>query len=199
MRGRIFLAVVVFVYGIALIGLVAATPAQQVPPLHPDIFTGTATLDGVPLPEGSVIVACVGDDTECSPYTIKGDIGSFAVSAQGLSTQLGDTVTFYIVNDYGRVAAAETSTYEGRLVNKSINLTFVGPLPTPPPTPTPPPPPTPVPTPTPLPTAPVTLPIPGEPLVPQLANVLMYGGIAVLVLGVASLIWARRRAQQRNG
>ena len=222
MRVRIFQSVALLTYAAVLLALLAATPYQGIPP-SPAIYTGTATVNGVPAGEGTLLVACV-DNLVCAPdhedpmFRRDGDTvgpnGVFsALIAQGLTeAQRGRaTVHFFLINDHGRVKAAETTTYGSSSPVDLIfqqNLTFgtaatPTPTPTPPPTPTPTPPPTPTPTPTPVPTPPPTptaaptpdtaLPIPGEPLVPQLANVVLYGGIALLVLGAGGLLYARRR------
>ena len=139
-----------------------------------------------------------------------------ALTAQGTDhAQIGNaTVYFFLINDHGRVEAGETAIYgssDPTTLFFQQNLTF-GAAATPEPTPTPatptptPTPATPEPTPTPAtptPTPPQTptaaptpetdLPIPGEPLVPQLANVVLYGGIALLIVGSAGLVYARRR------
>ena len=212
-------------YGAVLVALLAATPHQGIPP-SPAIYTGAATVNGEPAPEGTVLVACV-ENQVCAPdhedpnLRRDGDTvganGRFsALIAQGASeSQRGRaTVHFFLINDHGRIKAQETTTYGSTNPTDLIfsqNLTF-GAAPTPEPTPTPatptptPTPATPTPTPTPAtptPTPPPTpsaaptpdtaLPIPGEPLVPQLANVVLYGGIALLIVGSAGLVYARRR------
>ena len=164
-------------------------------------------------------LVCAPDHTD-PQYRREGDEvvadGKFqALIAQGVSeSQRGRaTVHFFIINEHGRVKAQETATYGSSSPTELIftqDLTFgVAPTPEPTPTPTPvatpTPAPTPVPTPVPtaVPTPPPTptaaptpetdLPIPGEPLVPQLANVVLYGGIALLIVGAAGLLYARRR------
>ena len=224
MRGRIFQAATLLIYGAVLLALVAAVPHQGIPP-SPVIFTGTATADGQPAPEGTLLVACV-DNLVCGPdhsdpdFLRDGDTvgagGRFvALIAQGVTeSQRGRaTVHFFLINEHGRIKAQETATYGSSSPTELIftqDLTFgVAPTPEPTPTPTPvatptpaptpvPTPvptavPTPPPTPTPAPTADTALPIPGEPLVPQLANVVLYGGIALLIVGSAGLLYARRR------
>ena len=230
MRARLIQAVALLVYGAVLLSLLAAKPYQGVGILpFPDIFTGSATVNGEPAPEGSQLVACV-DNQECGPehenpllQTAEGDgivgaNGSFTLlTAQGTEeVQRTNRVTihFFLVNEFGRVKATETTKYgeppPAGLPFKTITLTFgtaptPEPTPTPTPVPTPTPAPTPVPTPvptavptppptpTPAPTPDTALPIPGEPLLPQMANLVLYGGIALLVLGAAGLLYARRR------
>lgn len=229
MRRRLFLPIILTLYGALMIALLGATSSQGIPP-SPAIYTGTATVDGVPAPDGTaapagtMLVACV-ENQVCGPdnpdYPATVDItdasGMFHVlTAQGTSeSQKGRaTVYFFIINEHGRVRAQETTTYGTTSPTDLIftqNLTFSSvpaatatPTPTtPPPTPAPstptPTPATPPPTPPPTPTAPpppaTALPIPGDPLVPQIAQGILYGGIALLILGAASLIYGRRRLQ----
>ena len=222
MRGRIFQAATLLIYGAVLLALVAAAPHQGIPP-SPVIFTGTATADGQPAPEGTLLVACV-DNLVCAPdhsdpdFLRDGDTvgagGRFvALIAQGVTeSQRGRaTVHFFLINEHGRIKAQETATYGSSSATELIftqDLTF-GVAPTPVPTATPTPAPTPTPTPTPpprqrqrqhhprrpqqpLPPIPPS-PSPASPLVPQLANVVLYGGIALLIVGAAGLLYARRR------
>ena len=223
MRIRFFLPVALLLYGAVLLALLGATPYQGLP--NPAIFQGTATVDGQPAPEGTLLVACVAN-RECAPDhsnpalaragdTVNAEGRFIALTAQGTDhSQIGTaTVYFFLINEHGRVQAEETATYGSSGLTQLFfqqDLTFgVAPTPEPTPTPTPvatptpaptpvPTPvptavPTPPPTPTPAPTADTALPIPGEPLVPQLANVVLYGGIALLILGAAGLLYARRR------
>ena len=168
MRGRIFQAATLLIYGAVLLALVAAVPHQGIPP-SPVIFTGTATADGLPAPEGTLLVACV-DNLVCGPdhsdpdFLRDGDTvgagGRFvALIAQGVTeSQRGRaTVHFFLINEHGRIKAQETATYGSSSPTELIftqDLTF-GVAPTPEPTPTP----TPVATPTPAPT-PVPTPVP---------------------------------------
>ena len=230
MLGRFFLPAALLFYGILLVALLGATASQGTIPPLPDIFAGTATVNGAAAPEGAQLVACVdnelcGPDAEDQRYRtpsgdgIVGTNGSFPIlTAQGLTESQraqGATIHFFLINEHGRVKAAETSRYgelpPGGLPYRTLSLTFGAaptPEPTPPPATTPPattappapstaPPPPPPSTLPPTPTAPpapdTALPIPGEPLVPQLAQAILYGGIALLVLGTVALLYARRR------
>ena len=192
----IVLGVVSCAISVVLAGVVAA----QTPLV--DIFKGQVFLDGQPTPEGLQLMTCVGG---CDPpgyeglqrVTTRADSSYMTLAANPPNSSFsGRQITFWIVNEFGRIQAAETDTFSLNLRRPTVDLHFQGPLPTPPPTPTPtPPPPTPTPTPTPTPFPPAALPIPGDPLVPQLAKVVLYGSIAVLVVGGVGLYWARRRVQ----
>ena len=221
MRGRISQTVVLLLYGVVLLSLLGATSHQGLP--NPAIFQGTATVDGQPAPEGTLLLACVANE-ECAPDhsdpdlnragdTVRANGRFIALTATGTDhSQIGTaTVHFFLINEHGRIKAEETAIYGSSDASKLFfqqDLTFGAaatptptatptPVPTPTPTPTPPPTPTPTPTPpptpTPAPTAGLALPIPGEPLVPQLANVVLYGGIVLLIVGAAGLLYARRR------
>ena len=152
LRGRIFQVVTLLIYGAVLLALVAAAPHQGIPP-SPVIFTGTATADGQPAPEGTLLVACV-DNLVCGPdhsdpdFLRDGDTvgagGRFvALIAQGVTeSQRGRaTVHFFLINEHGRIKAQETATYGSSSPTELIftqDLTFgVAPTPEPTPTPTP--------------------------------------------------------------
>ena len=223
MRGRFPFIVALLVYSVVLLALLAATPFQGIPPSPAiftgvAMVDGEPAPEGTVLVACVDNLVCAPDHPNAE-FRRDGDTvgldGKFwALIAQGVSeTQRGRaTVHFFIISEHGRVKAEETATYGSSSPTDLIftqNLTF-GAAPTPAPTPTPTPAPTPVATPTTAPTAPPTptptfatptpaptpdtaLPIPGEPLVPQLAQATLYGGIALLLLGTAALIYTRRR------
>ena len=175
MRGKIYQAVALVIYGVVLLTLLAAVPHQGIPP-SPAIYTGTATVNGEPAPEGTELVACV-DNQVCAPdhddpkfrqdSDRVGVSGRFSVLiAQGVSeSQRGRaTVHFFLINDHGRIKAQETTTYGSTNSTDLIfsqNLTF-GEAPTPEPTPTPA-----TPTPTPTPATPEPTPTPATPTPPR--------------------------------
>ena len=120
---------------------------------------------------------------------------------------VGRPISFYLINQYGRIKALQTVTYSGGHNPPYIlDLTFNDPLPTapPPPTPIPTPTPTPAPTATPRPTATPTptltptprptpsLPVTGDRSVTQIPK-LMLGLGAVVVLGSLVLLLVVRR------
>ncbi len=222
MRRTFFLAVSLVIYGAMLFALLGAVPQQGLPnpAIYTGVaMVGDQPApEGTVLVACVDNLVCGPDNADfpATPDTVAADGMFFVLTAQGTDpAQRGRaTVHFFIVNDHGRVKAQETTIYGGASGSQLIfqqNLTF-GEAPTPEPTPTPatptptPTPATPEPTPTPAtptppppqtptaaPTPETDLPIPGEPLVPQLANVVLYGGIALLIVGSAGLVYARRR------
>jgi hypothetical protein len=107
---------------------------------------------------------------------------------------VGHTVTFYLVNEFGRVRAAETKRFEGGFNLYIVDLNFNESLPTfaptPPPTPTPPPPPPPTPTPI----APA-LPVTGDTVVTTIPKLVLISGVVTFLGGILLLLLARRRRE----
>ena len=150
--------------GLLMLAVVGASPGQDgrpPSPLEPDYYSGTATVQGALAAAGTVLVVCVDgcDNYESEPAALDAG-GAFRnlVVAAPARRLVGDLVTFHIVNEYGRIRAAETEEYAGARQFYQVALTFADPVPTPiPPTATPLPTATPVPpTATPLPTATAT-------------------------------------------
>ncbi len=223
MRIRFILPVALLLYGAVLLALLGATPYQGLPNpaifQGKATVDGQPAPEGTLLVACVANLECApghpGLGLDRAGDTVNAEGRFIALTAQGTDhSQIGTaTVYFFLINEHGRVQAEETATYGSSDLTQLFfqqDLTFGAaptPAPTPTPTPTTPVPtpatpvPTPVPTPvatpfatpTPAPTADTALPIPGEPLVPQLANVVLYGGIALLVLGAAGLLFARRR------
>jgi len=114
---------------------------------------------------------------------------------------IGHAITFYLVNEFGRIQANEKRPYIGVFDFYSQDLTFEGPLPKPAPTPVPTPtapaapiaPIAPTAVPTAVPTPMASLPIAGDPSVTKLPKIaLTTGGIAV-AFGSVLLFAARRK------
>lgn len=105
----------------------------------------------------------------------------------GPEALLGQRITFWIVNDFGRIQARETAVFEepanADALTQTLNLSFDDPLPSAPPTPTI----TPTPQPTPVP------PIPGDPSVSNLSRIALIAGIVAVVVGGVLLFVVRRR------
>ena len=223
MRGKFFQAVILGLYGAMLLALVGATPHQGLPnpAIFQGAVTvdGQPAAEGTLIVACVANQECAPGHADPA-LNVAGDTVNasgrvIALTATGTDhSQIGTaTVYFFLINEHGRVQAEETAIYGSSDPTQLFfqqNLTFgTAPTPTAVATPTPA---TPVPTPatpvptqvaTPVPTAPPTptpppapetaLPIPGEPLVPQLAQAILYGGIALLVLGTVALLYARRR------
>ena len=198
-----FLTAVLILSALTLMG---AGPNQSERPPQPffqDFFSGLVLLQGSPPPEGTLLIACI--DTcegsfESTPYSLKAD-GTFdQLEVNPTSEELvGHPISFYLVNEFGRIRAVERRPYIGVFDFYVQNLTFVDPLPrapvpepTPTPIPTPTPTPTPAPGPTPVPTPTASLPVAGDPAVARLPKVALLIG-AMAVLAGASLLLVSRR------
>ena len=120
----------------------------------------------------------------------------------GVQTCALPILTFYLVNEFGRIRAVQTRPYIGVFDFYVQDLTFVEPMPVPPPTPTPNPTPRPTPTPTPTPTLSPTptprptptasLPIAGDPALARLPKIALMVGAVAVVLGGGLLFSSRR-------
>ena len=207
---RRFQAIVFFIPGLLLVAfaILGVGPNQVERPPQPffqDFFSGTVLVEGTPPPEGTLLIACIdGCDTgfESAPYglTMDGTFAQLEVNPDD-ETLVGRPITFYLVNEFGRIRAAETRPYIGVFDFYVQDLTFVEampmppptPAPTPKPTPTPMPPPTPMPTPTPRPTPTASLPIAGDPALARLPKIALMAGAAAVVLGAGLLLASRRQ------
>ena len=97
---------------------------------------------------------------------------------------MGHTITFYLVNTFGRIKAMEERPYIAVFDFYVQDLTFDDPMPAPSPTPAPEP--TPVPTPT------ASLPIAGDPAVTRFPKIALFIGTIAVVMGGLLLFAARR-------
>ena len=192
---RRFQAIVFFIPGLLLVAfaILGVGPKQIERPPQPffqDFLSGSVLVQGLPPPEGTLLIACIdGCDTgfESAPYGLKAD-GTFAQLEVNPDdeTLVGRPITFYLVNEFGRIRAVETRRYIGVFDFYVQDLTFVEPMPVPPPTPAP--------TPTPRPTPTASLPIAGDPALARLPKVALIAGAAAVVLG-AGLLFASRRQE----
>ena len=192
---RRFQAIVFFIPGLLLVAfaILGVGPNQVERPPQPffqDFFSGTVLVEGTPPPEGTLLIACIdGCDTgfESAPYGLTTD-GTFAQLEVNPDdeTLVGRPITFYLVNEFGRIRAVETRPYIGVFDFYVQDLTFVEPMPVPPPTPAP--------TPTPRPTPTASLPIAGDPALARLPKIALMAGAAAVVLG-AGLLFASRRQE----
>ena len=193
--------------GLALLGLLScliaalvalgAVPNQGRPPL-PIIYSGTVFIQGEEAPEGLAVVACVTDCTEGwqgdAQMTRPGGRYIGLVVGPPSAEDVGEEITLWIVNEFGRIQATETLKFELGDLTRTLDLHFDKPVPTPLPLePTPTPTVTPTPTITPIPTPTAVLPIPGDPSVSNLSRVALFAGTAALLAGGAILYLLRRR------
>ena len=178
----------------SMFSTLGAIPAQDERPPQPffqDFFSGTVLLLGVPLPAGAQLIACVDScitGFQSQPLELqpggKYNLLEVNPSDEGL---IGRLVSFYLINEFGRIKAAETRSFVGVFDFYTVNLTFNDPLPVPTPTPTV----TPIPTLTPT----AVLPVPGDPGVTAIPKLALMVGAAAVAAGAGLLLLARRRAQ----
>ncbi len=178
---------------VSILATVGAVPEQGERPPQPffqDFFSGRISLQGAPAPAGKQLVACIDDCAtgfESQPVDVE-PAGSYTGLEVNPAEEnlIGRTVRFYLVNDFGRIEAAEIWTFVGAFDFYNLDLTFTDPLPMPTPTPTV------VPTPTVTPTA--SLPVPGDPRVTAIPKLALIVGAIAVVSGAALLLIVRRQA-----
>ena len=181
---------------VVAMAVLGARSEQGAPP--PLGYFGTVFLQGQPAPEGLLLVACVmncntgweGSEEFGEAVRTRADGGySALIVGPPNDSFIGEDITFWIVNESGRIQADEVISFVPSLpLARTLNLTFSDPLPVPP-TPTP----TSTPTITPTPTVTPVLPIPGDSGVPMLGRIALITGVVALVVGGAIFIVARRR------
>ena len=159
-------------------------------PFFQDFFSGIVTVEGSPPPAGTLLIACIdecGSVFESEPYSLRAD-GSFDQLEVNPNTEvlIGHTITFYLVNEFGRIQANEQRPYIGVFDFYVQDLTFELPLPRPLPTPSP--------TMAPLPTPTASLPIAGDPSVTKLPKIAIITGSIASVSGILLLLVVRRRS-----
>jgi len=191
----LILVVCVLVVSFTILGAGQSQIERPPQPFFQDFFSGSVTVQGTAPPAGTVLIACINScdsDFESEPYSLKegGVFDQLEVNPKN-EMLVGHAITFYLVNEFGRIQANEKRPYIGVFDFYSQNLTFDGPLPKPAPTP--------VPTPnapaasTAVPTPIASLPIAGDPSVTNLPRIaLAAGGIAV-AFGSVLLFAARRK------
>ena len=167
---------VVFLASLALLG---AGPRQSEVPPQPflaDYFSGVVLLQGSPAPTGTQMVACVSncETFQSKPVLLNGSGGYHLLKVNPSDRFLrGDPVSFYLVNAYGRIRAAESVIFEGEYATTRLDLSFDQPLPTPPPA--------------------ALLPQVGDPVLPVLPRAALALGTILLAGGLALLMLSRRR------
>ena len=204
---RWFAGSLVSIVGLLVVALtlLGTSPNQAERPPQPffqDFFSGSVLLQGSPAPGGSLLIACIDaceSGFESVPYRLKAD-GSFDQLEVNPESEdfIGHLITFYLINEFGRIRALETRPYIGVFDFYVQDLTFVDPMPVPPvppPEPTATPIPTPSPTPKPTPTA--SLPVAGDPAVARLPKLVLVAGALVAVLGGSLMVLTRREHSQR--
>ena len=181
----------VFGSAISTLGTVLAQDERPPQPFFQDFFSGRVSLHGAPPPVGTQLLACVDDcvtgfKSQLVELEPGGEFNFLEVNPSD-EALIGRQVSFYLVNRYGRIQAAETRPFVGVFDFYTINLTFNDPLPVPTPTPTI----TPVPTLTPT----AVLPIPGDPRVTAIPRLALIIGAAAVAAGAGLILVARRRTE----
>ena len=172
-------------------GAVPSQGERPPQPFYQDFFSGRVTLQGQPAPAGLQLLACVGDclnGFESEPIELE-EGGRFTLLEVKPTNELliGVPVSFYIVNEFGRIRAEQTKAFIGVYDSYTLDLTFVDSLPAP----------TPIPTITPTVTLTPTavLPVPGDPGVTAIPRLAMIIGAGAFAMGGVLVLLARRRAE----
>lgn len=181
----IFLTAVFLLTAFAVLGAGPNQAERPPQPFFQDFFSGSVRLQGSPPPEGTLLIACIDScegSFESAPYNLKAD-GTFdQLEVNPVSEELvGHPITFYLVNEFGRIRAVETRPYIGVFDFYVQDLTFVDPLPM-----------APVPDPTPRPTPTASLPVAGDPSVTRLPKIVLMAGAAAVLVGASLLLVSRR-------
>ena len=194
MRREFGFLVALCALAVILLTTVAAVPAQGERPPQPffqDFFSGEVTLQGVPAQAGAQLIACVSDcltGFQSKPVTIeRGGIYTLLEVNPEDQSLIGLPVSFYLVNEFGRIQAEETREFVGIFNFYKLNLTFNDPLRVPAPTPTL------RPSATLTPTA--VLPVPGDTTVTAIPRLALIVGAGAVAAGSVLILLARRRAQ----
>ena len=193
MRREVTFLVIVCALLASALGTMGSIPRQDERPPQPffqDFFSGTVLLLGVPAPTGTQLIACVDSCSsgfESQPVLLKpGGTYDFLEVNPSDEALIGRLVSFYLVNEFGRIRADETRGFVGVFDFYTVNLTFNDSMPVP----------TPAPTITPIPTLTPTavLPVPGDPGVTAIPRLALIAGAAAVTAGAGLILVARRRA-----
>ena len=194
MRREVTFLVIIGALVAATLSALGAAPQQGERPPQPffqDFFSGTVSHLGAAPPSGTLLLACVDDCTtgfESHPVRLEsGGKYTFLEVNPSDEALIGRTVRFYLVNEFGRIRAAETRSFVGVFDFYPLNLTFTDPLPAPAPTPTA----TPAPTLTPT----AALPVPGDPGLTAIPRMALIIGAAAVAVGAGLMLLARRRVE----
>lgn len=134
-----WIAAVAVTAGLLVLGLatLGAGPSQEGVPPQPygaNFFSGTVSVEGSPAPEGTQLIGCVDDCGavfQSDPVTVNPGGGySFLLVNPGDEALVGRTVTYHLVNEFGRITASETNRFEGDFNIYEVDLTFDEPIPT---------------------------------------------------------------------
>ena len=91
------------------------------------------SVEGSPAPEGTQLIGCVDDCGavfQSDPVTVNSGGYSFLLVNPADKGLVGRTVTYHLVNEFGRITAVETNRFEGDFNVYEVDLTFDQPIPT---------------------------------------------------------------------
>ena len=181
---------------VSLMGALPRQSERPPQPLFPDHYSGSVTIQDEPAPAGTTLLACIDSCLlvfQSQPVTIQPG-GKYHLLEVNPSDEalIGRDVTFYLVNEFGRIQAADSRVFVGVYNFYLQDLNFPQGMPVPTPTPTLSPTPTLTPMPTLTPTA--ALPVTGDPTVTMIPKLALWIGAGAVVGGAALLLVARRRA-----
>ena len=171
-----------------------AVPQQGERPPQPffqDYYSGKVTLQGAPAPAGTRLIACVLDCVtgfESKAVELQ-SAGAYELLEVNPSEEalIGLPVSFYLINEFGRIKAEETTEFVGVFNFYVVDLTFNSPLPVPTPIPTV--------TPTMQPTPTAILPVPGDPAITAIPRLALIIGAAAVAAGAGLILLGRRSVE----
>lgn len=203
--------VMMAVFCVGALALMGAGSTQRPPqPFFQDFISGFVTVQGEPGVPGTRLIACIEDcDTvfQSKDKTLA-EGGWFELLEVNPSDEnlIGREISFYLVNEFGKIKAVETRKFVGVFDFYPTDLTFNDPVPTPPATAVPPVPTmSPIPTGTPVPpTATITpdptptaiLPATGDKAVTAIPRLALWLGGSAVIVG-AGFLFVFRRGNER--
>jgi hypothetical protein len=170
-RRRIYFLAVLAICSLAMIGAAPLQGGVPPQPYNADYFSGTVYLGPDPAPPGTRMLACVDTcavfETDIVNLDPDGTYELLAIHPEDRSLR-GRPISFYLLNQYGRIKAAEITYFEGGFNAVDLDLHFEGPLPSPPVAP--------------------DLPPVGDPLLPQLPRAALGLGSLLLLAGLLMVL-----------
>ena len=98
-----------------------------------NFFSVVITVQGQPPPAGTQVIGCVADCVEIfeSKLVLTDADGNYVAMELNPDDEdlVGRIITFYLVNEFGRISATETRRFEGDFDIYPLDLTFADPLP----------------------------------------------------------------------
>ena len=192
MRRQVTLFLATFaITAIAILGAVPQQGERPPQPFFQDFYSGTVSLRGAPAPTGTKLIGCVldcatGFESKAVELQAGGTYELLEVNPSD-EALIGLPVSFYMVNEFGRIKAEETTAFIGVFDFYVLDLTFNDRLPVPTPIPTA--------TPTMQPTPTAILPVPGDPAITAIPRLALIIGAAAVAAGAGMVLLARRRVE----